>query len=207
MKFAIAGEIAVAMHRRGRPGDRGYDDDAVTIAFCLAGTASVRVAGNAATAPTNRDGHHVFSFDVSLDLGDASDAIEPGAALTVVVYGETTTVYEGMPPAPCVIELGAAAVPLGDLPDQSAENANKPGADAEDKNRTLDADGEWLVLLGVCTHLGCVPIDHAGDFDGWFCPCHGSHYDLAGRIRKGPAPRNLAVPVASFVSDNVIKLG
>ena len=67
---------------------------------------------------------------------------------------------------------------------------------------------EWLVMLGVCTHLGCVPLgDGAGEYNGWFCPCHGSHYDTAGRIRKGPAPENLAVPKAVFVDDSTIKLG
>ena len=102
----------------------------------------------------------------------------------------------------------ARGVPLTDLVDQNAENANLPGeALAEDKNRTLDEAGEWLVMMGVCTHLGCVPLGDAGDFGGWFCPCHGSHYDGAGRIRKGPAPRNLPVPVAVFDSETVIKLG
>jgi ubiquinol-cytochrome c reductase iron-sulfur subunit len=64
------------------------------------------------------------------------------------------------------------------------------------------------VMMGVCTHLGCVPLgDGAGEFHGWFCPCHGSHYDTSGRIRKGPAPENLPVPVAQFVDDSTIKLG
>jgi ubiquinol-cytochrome c reductase iron-sulfur subunit len=63
-------------------------------------------------------------------------------------------------------------------------------------------------MIGVCTHLGCVPIGNgSGEFGGWFCPCHGSHYDAAGRIRKGPAPRNLDVPVAEFVDETTIKLG
>jgi len=97
---------------------------------------------------------------------------------------------------------------LTDLVDQNAENANIAGvADAEDKNRALDEAGEWLVMMGVCTHLGCVPLGTAGDFGGWFCPCHGSHYDTSGRIRKGPAPRNLPVPVAKFEDATTIKLG
>ena len=74
-----------------------------------------------------------------------------------------------------------AAVPMSALKDPQA-----------DKDRVQDA--EWLVVLGICTHLGCVPISGAGDFGGWFCPCHGSHYDVSGRIRKGPAPLNLEVP-------------
>jgi ubiquinol-cytochrome c reductase iron-sulfur subunit len=102
----------------------------------------------------------------------------------------------------------ARAVPLDELVDISAENANKPGAEATDENRTLDEAGEWLVMIGVCTHLGCVPIGNmSGDFGGWFCPCHGSHYDSAGRIRKGPAPRNLDIPVAQFTDDTTILLG
>jgi len=106
-------------------------------------------------------------------------------------------------------EIDAArAVKLDDLPDQQDRNANKPGLDASDENRTMDDAGEWLVMMGVCTHLGCVPLgDGAGDFDGWFCPCHGSHYDTAGRIRKGPAPENLPVPLAEFLDATTIKLG
>ena len=102
----------------------------------------------------------------------------------------------------------ARAVDLSELIDTSARNNNAPALDAADKNRALDESGEWLVMMGVCTHLGCVPLgDGAGDFHGWFCPCHGSHYDTSGRIRKGPAPENLPVPVASFVDDATIKLG
>lgn len=71
---------------------------------------------------------------------------------------------------------------------------------------------EWLVLVGVCTHLGCVPLgqkmsDTKGEYNGWFCPCHGSHYDSSGRIRKGPAPENLAIPPYTFINDNIIKIG
>ncbi|KAL2760190.1 hypothetical protein ACRALDRAFT_1046554 [Sodiomyces alcalophilus JCM 7366] len=66
---------------------------------------------------------------------------------------------------------------------------------------------EWLVMLGVCTHLGCVPIGEAGDYGGWFCPCHGSHYDISGRIMKGPAPLNLEVPEYSFTDDGKLVIG
>ena len=71
---------------------------------------------------------------------------------------------------------------------------------------------KWLVVVGVCTHLGCVPLgqkigDSKGEFGGWFCPCHGSHYDTSGRIRKGPAPLNLEIPPYKFVSDDIIKIG
>ena len=66
---------------------------------------------------------------------------------------------------------------------------------------------EWLVMLGVCTHLGCVPLGDKGEYGGWFCPCHGSHYDTSGRIRKGPAPTNMEVPKYEFVNSNTIKIG
>ena len=108
------------------------------------------------------------------------------------------------------------AVNLDELPDDDARNENlDPSADASDANRVLNPPegtegvaGEWLVMMGVCTHLGCVPLgDGAGEFGGWFCPCHGSHYDTAGRIRKGPAPENLPVPVAAFENATTVKLG
>lgn len=66
---------------------------------------------------------------------------------------------------------------------------------------------EWIITLGICTHLGCVPVSNAGEYQGWFCPCHGSHYDMSGRIRKGPAPLNLEVPPYNFLSDSSIRIG
>lgn len=102
----------------------------------------------------------------------------------------------------------AREVNLDDLVDNDDRNANKPGLDASDQNRALDDAGEWLIMMGVCTHLGCVPLgDGAGDFGGWFCPCHGSHYDTSGRIRKGPAPENLPIPIMEFIDETTIKLG
>jgi ubiquinol-cytochrome c reductase iron-sulfur subunit len=131
-------------------------------------------------------------------------AIEPGTQLTVKWLGKPVFIRRRMPEE---IEAGRA-VDVTTLPDQIAENANKePGAAATDENRTLDEAGEWLVMMGVCTHLGCVPLGDQGDFGGWFCPCHGSHYDMAGRIRKGPAPRNLPVPMAAFEDATTLKLG
>ena len=75
----------------------------------------------------------------------------------------------------------------------------------KDQDRVKKA--EWLVMVGVCTHLGCVPLGIKGDFDGWFCPCHGSHYDTSGRVRKGPAPTNLEIPKYEFIDNNTIKIG
>ena len=132
------------------------------------------------------------------------DSVEVGTQLTVKWRGKPVFIRRRS-----AEEIEAArAVKLEELVDAGGENKNKPDADASDANRTLDEAGEWLVMMGVCTHLGCVPLgDGAGDFGGWFCPCHGSHYDTAGRIRKGPAPRNLEVPVAAFFDEQTIKLG
>lgn len=93
----------------------------------------------------------------------------------------------------------AAADDKADLrqPEKDAERVQKP---------------EWLVIVGVCTHLGCIPLgqksgESKGEFGGWFCPCHGSHYDTSGRIRKGPAPENLPVPTYEFLDDNTVRIG
>jgi len=107
----------------------------------------------------------------------------------------------------------ALAVKMSDLKDPVARNDALPsGAPATDPNRTKKDKENWLVLVGICTHLGCIPkgqsmADAKGDYGGWFCPCHGSHYDTAGRIRLGPAPQNLLVPPYEFMSDTMIKIG
>ncbi|MHA3979991.1 ubiquinol-cytochrome c reductase iron-sulfur subunit [Halovulum sp. GXIMD14794] len=138
-------------------------------------------------------------------------SLQPGGQITALWQGKPVFIRYRTEE-----EMEAArGVDMGELPDPNARNANiAADADASDANRGLlppgaeeGADSPWLVMIGVCTHLGCVPLGEAGDFNGWFCPCHGSHYDTAGRIRKGPAPENLPVPVAEFISDSVIKLG
>ena len=88
----------------------------------------------------------------------------------------------------------ARSVSMEDLPDPE-----------KDEDRAKNP--EWLVMLGVCTHLGCVPLNDKGDYNGWFCPCHGSHYDTSGRIRKGPAPTNMSIPNYEFLENNIIKIG
>ena len=88
----------------------------------------------------------------------------------------------------------ASAVDLKDLKDPE-----------KDEDRAKDP--EWLVMVGVCTHLGCIPLGEKGEYNGWFCPCHGSHYDTSGRVRKGPAPNNLEIPKYEFVDNNIIKIG
>ncbi|EIM72775.1 ubiquinol-cytochrome c reductase iron-sulfur subunit [Nitratireductor aquibiodomus RA22] len=131
--------------------------------------------------------------------------VEPGMSLTVKWRGRPVFIRNRTDKE---IEE-ARAVALADLKDPVARNANiAADAPATDIDRSAGEGKEnWLVMIGVCTHLGCVPLGQAGDFGGWFCPCHGSHYDTAGRIRKGPAPENLAVPTFEFVSDTVIQVG
>ncbi|MBY8917490.1 ubiquinol-cytochrome c reductase iron-sulfur subunit [Nitratireductor rhodophyticola] len=131
--------------------------------------------------------------------------VEPGMSLTVKWRGRPVFIRNRTDKE---IEE-ARAVALEDLKDPVARNANiAADAPATDIDRSAGEGKEnWLVMIGVCTHLGCVPLGQAGDFGGWFCPCHGSHYDTAGRIRKGPAPENLAVPTFEFVSDTVIQVG
>jgi ubiquinol-cytochrome c reductase iron-sulfur subunit len=137
--------------------------------------------------------------------------VAPGTQITVLWQGKPVFIR-----ARTEEEIASAReVPVEDLVDPLANNANL-GEDvpATDENRTLAAfegselpEGTWLVQMGVCTHLGCVPLGDSGDFGGWFCPCHGSHYDTSGRIRRGPAPRNLPIPVAAFVDASTIELG
>ena len=94
-------------------------------------------------------------------------------------------------------------------PEEIAEARAVKMEDLKDPEKDEDRakNPEWLVMLGVCTHLGCVPLADKGDFKGWFCPCHGSHYDGSGRIRKGPAPVNMEIPEYEFVDSNTIKIG
>jgi ubiquinol-cytochrome c reductase iron-sulfur subunit len=137
--------------------------------------------------------------------------VQPGTQITVLWQGKPVFIR-----ARTEEEIASARqVPVEELVDQLANNSNL-GEDvpATDENRTLPNPegselpaGTWLVQMGVCTHLGCVPLGESGDFGGWFCPCHGSHYDTAGRIRRGPAPRNLPVPVAAFVDAATSELG
>ncbi len=137
--------------------------------------------------------------------------VEVGQAIKVFWQGKPVFIRRRTPE-----EISEAeATPLSALKDGDARNDNL-SADATDKERTTGADGqarpEWLILVGVCTHLGCIPLGTSqgeikGDYNGWFCPCHGSHYDTSGRIRKGPAPENLPVPPYQFITDTTVKIG
>ena len=119
-------------------------------------------------------------------------AIEPGKSITVLWRGKPVFLKRRTPD-----EIAEArAVSLKELKDPQ-----------KDEDRVKNGKDEWLVMLGVCTHLGCVPLSDKGDYNGWFCPCHGSHYDVSGRIRKGPAPVNMEIPKYEFVDNNTIKIG
>jgi ubiquinol-cytochrome c reductase iron-sulfur subunit len=133
-----------------------------------------------------------------IDLG----AIQPGQSITVLWRGAPTFIRRRTP-----AEIQAAAtVPVGQLIDGNARNANlPPDAPATDSNRVMKP--EWLIVIGICTHLGCIPLAFQGNYRGWLCPCHGSQYDTAGRVRVGPAPENLAVPPYTFVSDTRVRIG
>lgn len=176
--------------------------------YATAGTGAV-VAGAAVWPLVNQMNPSADVQALSSIRVDIS-GVEPGTQLTVKWLGKPVFIRRRTE-----AEIEAARdVDVSSLPDPIARNANLDGeAPATDANRALDETGEWLVQMGVCTHLGCVPIGNAGDFaldsgqGGWFCPCHGSHYDTAGRIRKGPAPENLPVPPAEFIDEQTILLG
>ncbi len=116
--------------------------------------------------------------------------IQPGNSITVLWRGKPVFIKRRTPE-----EIAEAKkVDIKDLkhPEKDEDRVKKE---------------EWLVMLGICTHLGCVPLSNKGEYNGWFCPCHGSHYDTSGRIRKGPAPTNTEIPKYEFVDNNTLKIG
>ncbi|TDL78455.1 ubiquinol-cytochrome c reductase iron-sulfur subunit [Palleronia sediminis] len=176
--------------------------------FYATGGAGAVVAG-AAVWPLINQMNPSASVQALSSIRVDIDGVEPGTQLTVQWLGKPVFIRRRTQ-----AEIDEAnEVDVSTLPDPIARNANIDGtAPADDANRTVAPEGsdseEWLVMMGVCTHLGCVPLgDGAGDFNGWFCPCHGSHYDTSGRIRRGPAPENLPVPVAAFDGETTIVLG
>ena len=174
--------------------------------FLYIATGAVAAVGGAFTAwpfiaQMNPDASTLALASIDVDVG----AIAEGQAITVKWRGKPVFIRHRTPK-----EIKAAkAVPVAELIDQDARNPNLHAGDAEatDTNRAAEGKEPWLVMIGTCTHLGCVPIGLAGDFGGWFCPCHGSHYDTAGRIRKGPAPENLHIPPYEFTNDTTIRIG
>lgn len=141
----------------------------------------------------NPDASVLALASIELDIG----AVPVGQEITVKWRGKPVFVRHRSE-----AEIAAAeAVDISELPDpQTDDQRLKAGPDGK-------LEKQWLVLVGICTHLGCVPLAYKGEYDGYFCPCHGSVYDTSGRIRKGPAPLNLEVPPYQFVSDTKIKIG
>jgi len=173
--------------------------------FLYIATGAVGAVGVAATAwplidQMNPDAAALALASIDVDIS----SLEPGMSMTVKWRGKPVFIRYRTDE-----EVTAArAVDLADLPDQLARNDNSAsGATAEDANRAAPGRENWLVMVGVCTHLGCVPLGESGEFGGWFCPCHGSSYDTAGRIRVGPAPENLRVPSFEFTSDTTLTIG
>ena len=116
--------------------------------------------------------------------------IEPGKSITVLWRGKPVFIKRRTPE---------------EIADARKVNLSELKHPEKDEDRAKNS--EWLVMLGICTHLGCVPLADKGEYNGWFCPCHGSHYDTSGRIRKGPAPVNMEIPKYEFDNNNPIKIG
>jgi ubiquinol-cytochrome c reductase iron-sulfur subunit len=156
-------------------------------------------------AQMNPDASTKALSSVEIDLSP----VKEGQAITAMWRGKPVFIRNRTK-----AEIEAAKkVDVSTLPDPLARNDGLKGEEpATDENRTIKGHENWIVLIGICTHLGCIPKgqamgDERGEFGGWFCPCHGSQYDTSGRIRKGPAPRNLEVPPYAFESDTKIKVG
>ena len=164
--------------------------------FLILSTATVGAVGSALAAWPFIDTMNPAADTLALSSTEVDLApVEVGMSITVVWRGKPVFIRHRT-----VEEIKEAeAVPLDDLIDPEA-----------DKDRVQKP--QWLIMVGVCTHLGCIPLgqksnDPKGEFGGWFCPCHGSHYDSSGRIRKGPAPKNLVVPGYAYLTDTTIKIG
>ena len=177
-------------------GDGGHAGDGSRRDFLYVATGTAAAVGAALTIWPLIDQMNPAEDVLALASTEVDlSPIEVGQSITVVWRGKPVFVRRRT-----AGEISAAAeTAVSDLPD--------PEVDDERVQQP-----EWLVLVGVCTHLGCIPLgqkstDPRGDWGGWFCPCHGSHYDTSGRIRKGPAPENLAVPPYEFVTETTIKIG
>jgi len=203
-----AGEKDVAIAEHAEHADVNRRD------FLYIATGAVGAVGAALTAwpfiaQMNPDASVLALATIEADLAP----IAVGQEITLKWRGNPVFVRHRTPR-----EIEAAkAVKMDELKDPVARNENvKEGEPATDENRVLGGKENFLVMVGVCTHLGCVPIGNEGEYavvegsaktGGWFCPCHGSHYDTAGRIRKGPAPENLLVPKYEYLSDTKIRIG
>jgi ubiquinol-cytochrome c reductase iron-sulfur subunit len=173
--------------------------------FLLIATGAFAAVGLAATLwpfvdQMNPDAGALALASIDVDIA----AVEPGQAITVMWRGKPVFIRHRTDQE----MQEAKAVPLGELKDPLARNANlDASAPATDENRAAPDKEPFLIMVGICTHLGCVPLGQQGAFGGWFCPCHGSSYDTAGRIRLGPAPENMAIPPFAFTTDTTVRIG
>lgn len=147
------------------------------------------------------DASTLAAASIEVDISSVTE----GMSLTVKWRGKPIFIRNRTPKE---VE-DAKSAPLSALKDPIARNANLASdAPATDLDRSAGEGKEnWLIMIGICTHLGCIPLGESGEYGGWFCPCHGSVYDTAGRIRNGPAPENMAIPPYEFISDTHVKIG
>lgn len=160
--------------------------DILAIATTTAGVVAAAGAVWPLVSQMNPDSSTLSLSSIEVDLAPIAE----GQTVTVKWRGKPVFIRHRT-----AKEIGEAEkVPMSELLDPQA-----------DKDRVKKP--EWLILVGVCTHLGCVPRGNEGRYDGWSCPCHGSQYDSSGRVRQGPAPKNLEVPAYAFVSDTKVSIG
>lgn len=185
-----------AQARLGKTGQERRDF--LRAGFCLAGVCGAAGLAAPFIAQLRPDAGQAAASALDIDVS----AVPLGGQITVDWRGRPVIIRNRLP-----AEVAAARqVRLSDLPDRLARNANLPAAAAADDAARSAGKGRenWLVFINVCTHLGC-PTQAAAA--GWLCPCHGSRYDTAARVVKGPANRNMAVPPYRFITDTVIRLG
>jgi ubiquinol-cytochrome c reductase iron-sulfur subunit len=177
--------------------------DFLYVATSAAGAVGAALAAWPLVAQMNPSANVLALSSVEVDIS----TVQPGQMINIMWRGRPTFIRRLTPDE--VSEVNS--VPLGDLLDTSARNGNlADNAEAIGTNRLAAAGGgaaEWLIVVGVCTHLGCIPAFDQGNYDGWLCACHGSQYDAVGRVRVGPAPENLAVPPFTFLSDTRVRIG
>ena len=173
--------------------------------FLYIATGAVGLVGAVLTAWPLIDQMNPDESTLALATTDVDiSAIQPGMSVIVKWRGRPVVVRQRT-----AKEIAdAKMVDVNSLRDNNARNANLSGdALATDANRAAPGKEQWFVMTQICTHLGCVPLGQQGEYGGWFCPCHGSVYDTAGRIRGGPAPQNMAIPPYTFTSDTVVRIG
>jgi ubiquinol-cytochrome c reductase iron-sulfur subunit len=196
----VRGEVLVCRASADRQGERAFIVTTTTAVeptrrdFLYIATGTVGAVGAAAVAwpmisQMNPDASTIAAgAPVEVDLAPVAEG------QVIKVFWRSKPIFIGHRTKKEIDE--ARSVDVKTLPDPQP-----------DQTRVKQGHDQWLVLIGICTHLGCIPLAHQGNYDGFFCPCHGSQYDSSGRIRQGPAPSNLVVPPYEFVSDTKIRIG